>query len=919
MSSSKFPIILVSIIPLLFACQPVVDDERVRHEIAREIENKNFNKAEIKIKSLLTENQDDAEMRKLLAEVLYERGNYSASVKEFSYAISLGIDDVDTRVSQLKANLRASNYDEVLSFNHRIYELSAASLAEVYVLKGIAAVRVDAIEDAYTYFNNAIETASDSQFSYMSRAYLASSEENWENALLAINEAINVDSNLNEAYLMKGQVLSNLERFEESMYAYKKYFESRPQSHEAKLIYVNSLIQNNRFDTATPLVAQLSDNFGKHPVISQLKGVLAFVKNDFQNAKIHTDEAIAGGLQTPVSLSINGISAHELGLYEQAYRSLRAAAPNLPEDHPAKKLLFITQTQLGFNEEASETFSGTKFETSDADIVSITGLSLARSGNTEVAEDALQLLMGFDGLSEKSLARRGMLRLQLKDLSGIEDLKAALVTAPQLEGAQVALFDAYLKVEDYDSLIEYAQNLVNDNPQSVTGYNMLARGLVAKGLENKARKAFDKALEIDPINPPSLIFKASELSKKGDFVGAASTIEPLVLNRPSYIYGLKLYYQFLSDAGESEKALRALENAADAAPDSDEHKFLLATVYFAREMIQKSQEQLLNIPQRKSLPNNYWLLLVETYLFEPNWAKAAGALKTWITMDPFNEYAHVYRVALLQQTAQTDTVRVALAEALAALPRSNTLKLLKVQLDIEAGNFAKARSSLKEVERTSSTKTAYDGIEAFFEVLSNESDATSENRLLSFYETYPTKFAVKAIITSYKQLRDKEKLLSFLQKRINDFPRDFFSRKMLADALFTQFPDKAIEHYTLLNKVDPYDLLVINNLAWLLYEKHDLVAASAIINDGLAIRDDVPFILDTAGTIELAKGNNQKAVELFERAYNTSPSPSIIINLASALIETKQEKQARILLEQIPDGIETTLKRKKEKLLLKLQ
>ncbi|WP_100643193.1 XrtA/PEP-CTERM system TPR-repeat protein PrsT [Alteromonas facilis] len=903
------------LLPALYACQPTLDRTQTLAQVQQALSAKQFNEAEIKLKSLLSDNANDAEVRRMLGSVLLEQGNFSAAIKELERAIALGVDTSDVHIDLLQAKLRANEYDDILAFNPREIALSPAALAEVYVLKGIAALQSEKIEEARSYLNDAIDSASDSQFAYLGRAYIASSEDDWESALTAIEESIGINPDFAEAYLMKGQVLSHLGRSEESLVAYKTYYELKPQSQEAKLIYVNSLIQNNQFDEATPLVNELAQSFGKHPIISQLKGVLAYVKEDYETAKRHTDDAIQSGLRTPISLSINGISAHELGLYEQAYRSLKSAEPYLSAEHPARKLLFVTQTQLGFSNEAAEVFSGTQFDTSDANIVSMTGLSFAQSGETQGAEEALNILNTFDNLSEENLTRKGMLRLQLNDLSGIEDLKAALVKAPELESAQVALFDAYLRTQDFTSLIEFATDLLNKEPNSVVGYNMLASGHLGMKNVEEASKAYDRALQIDPINPPSLIHKAGIYAEQQDYASAANTIEPLVIQRPSYFHGLAVYYQYLVDAGENDKALRAVERANTIVTDSEEHKFLLASIYYSRGMLSEAQQTLLKIDINKSLPNNYWLLLVETYLKMDQWDNAEEVLKNWVDTTPFNEYAQIYRVAFLQLYAKDDEVRVALSEALAALPRSNTLKLLEVQFEIESGNIAIARSKLKEVEKTESTATAYEGIEAFFELIGNKADDSTLSRLLKFYEKHPTKFAVKGIVANYQQRRDKPSMLDFLQQRITDYPRDYFSRKMLADALFTTQPETAIEHYTLLNKVNPNDLLVINNLSWLLYEQNLLEEASEMINSGLSIRNDVPFILDTAAVIEKAKGNQQEALDLFAKAYRISPTAGIALHYASALIDSGDKEQARELLNLIPENTNAQIKQQKQKLL----
>lgn len=918
MKSFKKTAIACCVLPLIYACQPNIDREQAIKTAESAIEQGRYNEAEIQLKSLLSQDSNDAIARRMLGGVLLEQGNFSGAVKELERALALGDSSSELRLVLLQAQLRAGQYDDVLAFNPRALNLSPASLSEAYVLKGIAALQSEQVEDAREFLNLAIDTASDSQFAFLGQAYIASTDDDWNSALEAIEQSIAVNPDFAEAYLMQGQVLTQLEKLDLAQAAYQRYFELKPQSQEAKLIYVNSLIQNNSFDAAKPLIAELAKSFPGNPVVSQLKGVLAYVEQDFEAAKRHTDNAIQNGLRTAVSLSINGISAYELGLYEQAYRSLKSAAPDLPSDHPAIKLLFVTQMQLGFEDEAAEQFMATDFDETDASIVSMTGLSMAGSGQRESAEQALNILKDFDELSTEDLARKGMLRLQLDDLSGIEDLKSALESEPELASAQVALFDAYLKNQDYESLIAFAEQVIAEDDASTLGYNMLASGYIGLGENEKAANAYQRVLSIDPLNPASLNYFADLKAQENDFEAAAKTLEPLIMKRPRYLFGLRKYYQFLMDAGKPDEALRAIERANEIVQNSNDHTFLLANVYFARQQFAEARNALVTIEPASNLPNNFWLLLIESHFRLDNWEDAEEAMNTWVENSPFNEVAQINRVAFLQSQSRDNEARVALSEALAALPRSNSLKLMDVQQEITGGNIAVAKSKLREVENTPLTESAYNGIEAFFDLVESRSGDNTLEKLLDFYQKHPTKFAVKGIITAYQQRRDKENLLAFLEQRIIDFPRDFYSRKMLADAMFIGQPRKAEEQYALLSKVNPNDLMVINNLAWLVYEDGRIEEADSIVRQGLAIRDDVPFLIDTAAFIEKAKGNLQGALDLFAKAYSISPDASITLHYASALQESGRVDEARALLDALPSNLPPHFEEQKRKILEKL-
>lgn len=915
MNQLKKIVLLSALLPAIYACSPAEDRQQVISSAQLAIQNGQLTEAEIKLKSLLTENANDGQARQLLAKVMLEQGNYASAVKEFERAIQMGENGLSVRIELLHAKLRAGEYDDVLAFDPQQFEVSNAALSEIYVLQGIAALQLNKAETAQVLLDDAVDAASTSQYAYLGQAYIASTQDDWKSALTAIDQAIKVNPTFAEAQLMKGQIHANLGEYGPSAEAYKQYVNLRPQSNEAKLIYVNSLIQNSQYEDAKPIISELAQLYPNQPVVKQMQGILSYIEGDYENAKRFTDTAMQSGLNTPTVLSINGISAYQLGLYEQAYRSLKSAAPDIPAEHPARKLLFVTQMHLGFEEEATAQFSSTEFSAEDASVISMSGLSLSNRGQQEGARQALTLLESFGDLSAENIARKGMLKLQLNDMQGIDDLKLALKNAPNLEEAQTALFSAYLNNQDFDALIEFAEQVIANDQESAVGYNMLARAHIEKEQMSLAEDAFRKALEVDSLNPPSLVYFAEQHFADGRAQEAADTLQPLVMERPDYLHALRLYYQFLLEADKSDEAVAAVERANKIVTDSTDHKFLLANVYFARDLYPETLAVLQSLEAGNQSPNNYWFLLIETHFRLNDWDSARETMDTWVDSDVFNEVAHIYRIAFYQSQTDVRKAREYLSTGMAAIPRSNSLKLLDIQMELDDGNVLVARSKLQEVDRNETTETAIAGIEGYFKLVENKADNSTLDDLLKFYESHQTKFAVRSIVSAYKIRRDKANLVGFLERRVAEFPTDLYSRKLLADALFLSNPGISSQHYQYLHEALPEDLLVINNLAWLQYEANYLREAQALVGKGLAIRSDVPFLLDTAGFIEKALGNADKAIDYFAQAYAVSPTPNIIIHYAEALVEAGKKDQARQLVSSLPRNLPVQFQERREKLL----
>ena len=98
MKNWKTAVFICVLLPFLFACQPSKDRAQILAEVEQAIITQNYTEAEIKLKSLLNENAEDSQVRRMLGSLLLERGNFSGAAKELRRAISLGIEEPKVQV-----------------------------------------------------------------------------------------------------------------------------------------------------------------------------------------------------------------------------------------------------------------------------------------------------------------------------------------------------------------------------------------------------------------------------------------------------------------------------------------------------------------------------------------------------------------------------------------------------------------------------------------------------------------------------------------------------------------------------------------------------------------------------------------------------------------------------------------------------
>ena len=134
-------------------------------------------------------------------------------------------------------------------------------------------------------------------------------------------------------------------------------------------------------------------------------------------------------------------------------------------------------------------------------------------------------------------------------------------------------------------------------------------------------------------------------------------------------------------------------------------------------------------------------------------------------------------------------------------------------------------------------------------------------------------------------------------------PQDAAIRAVLAESLTKrqQYP-AAAEHYLALNKSNPGNLMVLNNLAWALHGAGDKRAAS-FAGQALKLQPDNPMVMDTYGWILTAQGQAVQGLPHLRRALSKAPdNAEIQYHLAVALFKTGDRARAQGELERLLAG-----------------
>ncbi|NMH59071.1 XrtA/PEP-CTERM system TPR-repeat protein PrsT [Alteromonas ponticola] len=891
------------ILPLLIAasvgCTQPVNREEVIADAEAALENGQLNEARINLQNVLVDNPDDIQVRLLLGQVLLANGNYAAAEKELKKAKQLGSDLPDVTLGIARAQIRLGDFKEVVQTDFDGADFSEDQIAQMYVYKGVAASALNNEEEALVFFEKASAAGENSTYSQLGSVYVTSNQASMDEAISLLNELVESSPEVAEVHLLLGQLNLKANNFQAAVDAFRDYSDMQPESREAKVLLAGALVQAQQFEEGKKITDQLLKEFPSHPYVNKLGAIIAFNEKDYKSAKRMVDIAVQAGLRTEMALVVKGVSDYQLENYEQSYRSLKMVVDKLPAEHPARRLYVLTQILLGYDQEASSTVQQWNSMTSeDASIVAMLGTNLARSGEETKARELLDELKSIKIDSAEDIARLGLLKIQLNDMSGIADLEKAISQDKNLQGAKLGLIDAYLKKGDDEALMKFGQQLTKDKDSEILGYNTIALAHREAGDHEKAVTAYQKAQDIDNLNTPSRLYFANQALSEGKRKDAIGHLEPLVEGKPEFLPGVKMLVGIYA-MDDLSKSIETLDKTIEKSPENLELKVLLAQLYMRQGKHQEVQSTLdIDQDQQKVASNDYFYTRLESYLQQNKMSDAEDLLATWVRMQPKNEVAALAQISFFKNTEKESKKLQAIQRAISDIPESSNLKAINVRHLVEQQDPRRARIALTKLPEEFKTSVIGKGLEGHILLLEKKPEEALP-LLNAYYEAAPNLFNTKAIAVALKATRQSDQLLTFLKNRVESHPNDVYSRNLLANLVIYQQPELAKEQYRAILQRQPNNVIAANNLAWLLMTSKEYNEAKKVAESALERQQNVPDLLDTLGQIEAKMGNGAKAVDLLAKAYSITPTPNIALHYAQALLAVGDKTQSRQVVDKI--------------------
>ncbi len=682
------------------------------------------------------------------------------------------------------------------------------------------------------------------------------------------------------------------EQFERSLQA--------EDNDEVRVLYARALMAAGRSDRLLALHGQnafssVSDDPRYQAVLASAQAT----EGELQNARDTLAQALAAAPEDPLVLTTNAVF---LIAYSGRPEEARAAVQNAVDLHPeyVDAWSFLGGLQQ-MNGELSE--AQTSYETAISlnpfrfpDRLNLITVLLDQ-GKSEEAGDALQRLLannpdhpGVNFLHGRMLVEAGETEEALTALNNV------LGVLPSHPGGLYLAAVANIAEGNLSTARSQLNRLLADQRDHVGGHLLMANLHLLMEDPAAAEQVARSILQSDSTNYAAMEMLVTALNAQGQG-GSAESIElhqRLASARPDDVQSLWSLGAALLQAGDGTGGIAQFQAARDLAPEST----------LARER------------------------LIQAHMTSGDVDAARAEAEAYAQQHPDNPRPSIYLARLAMQQNDPQTARNhygeaerRLRQALDAQPDNLELQGMMIDALVGQGKLDEAETMLlalpDEVARQPMVLQARGRI-----AMASNRPAEAEPLLRRAVEAEPNTLALLWLSGSLTaQGRDND-AIELLDEWLVEYPDDVMVHNELASTYLRLGREaEAREHYQEVMQRGAENVIVMNNLAWLLRED-DTQQALSLIERAYELAPGSPHIMDTYAMVQLERGAVDEAMALNQSALELMPAaPEFLVHRAQILHAAGNRAEAIRVLEDLvgTDGVADAQRQEAQALLTEWQ
>lgn len=851
----------------------------------------------IQLKNAVAADDKNAEARFQLGKLYLQTHNPASAEKELKRAREAGHDADTINPLLARALIEQGEFQRVLD------ELPASAgkpSAAMLTMRATAELALGHKDAAREGLEQAQKIAPNDPDTRLALARLALADGDPQQALRVIDQALQANPAYRDGWLFKGGLLRAIRQPVQATQAYRAALKADPGNVEAHLALAGIAIDENRLADARSETAAALKTSPNALQARYTQALIEFRDKKYEAARDQLAAVLKAAPGFPPALQLSGAVEYALGNLQTAEAQLNKVVKTTPDNLYAQRLLAAAQLRLGHIDDAARTLApALKAAPDDAGMHVVAGeIALAKKAFADAAghfETAARL--NPDNASIRT--ELGLSRLAQGDGRALADLQTAASMAGGDRRADTLLILSQLERKQFDAALARIDAM--DKQKGITPLSLNYRGAAYLGKQDtaRARDSFNRALKLNPAFFPAAANLAQLDLQDKQPAAARQRYEGILKADPKHLQAM-LALADLSLRNRDENAyVKWLEKAANAHPQALQPRMALAQYLLAKG--EKNKALSVAREAANAQPDNPATLdmLGATQLALGDMDNALVSYRKLAERQP-GQAAPLVKLATAQIVAKDlPGARKSLLDALRIQPDFIDAQLMLGGVDIRGARFDDAFKLAKQVQQQKPNNPAgfiLEGNTAF----ARKDYPAALAALEHAHKIAPSSALLIQqlhILNAQQRAEEGEKRLAAW---LATHPQDASARAALAESLIKrkQF-QAAAGHYLILNKNQPNNLLILNNLAWSLLETGDSRAAT-FAEQALKLNPNNPAVMDTLGWILVRQKQTERGIKLLQQALGKAPdSAETQFHLASAYVQAGDRTRARSELERL--------------------
>ncbi len=894
---------------LLAGCGDNAQDHLVK---AKKLIASNDHKgAVIELKNTLQKDPRALEARFLLGRELLQQGDPKNAEIELQKAYDARYEPDTVLPMLVKAQLLQGQTDKVVSQIGTAQLKSPQANAELQSLLGLTKFSQNRMDEAMTAFATAKGLVPDYPDALLGEARIKAARGDLPDARAEVEQVLAKNPKQVEALILKGDIARAAGSPQDATAAYRAALAESPNNFIARLDLASALTTAQQFDEAQKEVDALRKVSPRHPGVAYIAALIAFQRKDYAKAGAEITVSLNAAPNNGPTQLLAGAIATANNEPAQAEQHLRDALKINPGSVYGRKLLtslYLRQRQpLKAEETLQPVIAAGSSDPAIASLIGEIALMKGDFGNAAKSFDAAAKLNPADANVRTQAAAISFARGD--SATGFAELEAASKATTTNPNPDIALVLAHLQRKQFDQALAAWKTLEKRQPDNPMTYNLRAAIDMGRGDLPAARKALDRAVQIQPTYFPAVANLANLDLRDKKVDSARGRYKALLEKDPNSASALLALAQLENaNGGSAETVLGLLKQAKRANPTAEQPVTSLVGYYLGKRdpklALATAQEALASSPNNPRYLEMVGQLMLQTGSVD----QAIAAYRKLVTINP-ESTAYQLRLGQVQlQAGQPEAAMQTFGNALKQQPDSVEIQAAMVGSMIRANRSEDAAKLLAQIKRQAPKSAVVPELEGDVKFSEKQyADAAAAYRKV-LAQNPNTNLVVKTYSALALDGR-KGDADGFLADWVKAHPKDLQTRLFDADlAMRARDYKRAAANYRAMLEVQPNDPLMLNNLAWALSQDKD-PQALAVAEKANAAAPGNPAINDTLGWMLVEQGQTKRGLELLQRANSTAPAQlDIALHLAKAQIKDGRKDAAKTTLESLvkaaPDSAE---------------